>query len=139
MKRVVVAFAVVLWAIGAASAGARDALKGLLDEQAAAWSRGDLDAFCSVYADDATFITPTGITKGRTEVLERYRGKYVDKAGMGRLTLDIEEVRDLGNGHASVIARWTLAWPDRPKAEGLTLIVFAKTRAGWRIVQDASM
>ncbi len=107
--------------------------------QAAAWTRGDLDAFCAVYADDATFVSPSGLTKGRQAVLDRYRAKYVDKAGMGTLTLEIVEVRAGGASHASVIARWTLTWPDKPKAEGLTLLVLWKTGDAWRIVQDASM
>ena len=116
-----------------------DELRALLEDQAAAWTRGDLDAFCAVYADDATFISPSGITHGRQAVLDRYRKKYVDKAGMGSLRLEVLEVRGADASHASVVARWTLTWPDKPKAEGLTLIVFSRTPNGWRIVQDASM
>lgn len=114
-------------------------IRTLLGDQAVAWNRGDLPAFCAVYADDATFISPSGLTKGRQAVLERYLKKYVDKAGMGSLTLEIEEVRAASDSSASVVARWTLAWPDKPKAEGLTLLVLSKTKDGWRIVQDASM
>jgi beta-aspartyl-peptidase (threonine type) len=114
-------------------------IAALLEEQAAAWTRGDLEAFCAVYADDATFISPSGLTKGRQAVLDRYRQKYVNKIGMGALTLAIQEVRALGAGSASLVARWTLTWPDKPKAEGLTLLVVRKTKNGWRIVQDASM
>ncbi len=117
----------------------REELRTLLETQASAWTRGDLEAFCAVYADDATFISPSGVTKGRQNVLDRYRAKYVDKAGMGALTLEIEELRAANATSASVLARWTLTWPDKPKAEGLTLIVFFKTGNGWRIVQDASM
>lgn len=117
----------------------REELAALLHVQAAAWSRGDLDAFCGVYAEDATFVSPSGLTKGRQAVLDRYRKKYVDKAGMGALRLDIDEVRTASASSASVVARWTLTWPDRPLAEGLTLLVLWKTPDGWRIVQDASM
>ena len=125
--------------MAAPSEAPAQALAVLLNEQAAAWTRGDLSAFCSVYAEDATFISPSGLTKGRQAVLDRYRKKYVDKAGMGALTLDVEEVRALDGGNASVVARWKLTWPDKPEASGLTLLVFRKTREGWRIVQDASM
>jgi uncharacterized protein (TIGR02246 family) len=124
----------------ASNAAAPDAAIGqLLRDQSAAWNRGDLSAFCAVYADDATFLSPSGLTKGRQAVLDRYRKKYVDKAGMGTLTLEVQEVRTLQPAHASVVARWTLAWPDKPKAEGLTLLVLTLTQDGWRIVQDASM
>ena len=59
---------------------------GALVAQVAAWNRGDLEAFTAMYADDCTFVTPNGVTRGRTEVLERYRGRYPDRAAMGTLT-----------------------------------------------------
>jgi uncharacterized protein (TIGR02246 family) len=126
-------------------------LQGFLDEQAAAWTRGDLEAFCSSYAPDATFVSPTtGITHGRDEVLARYRRRYPTREAMGTLTLEILEVRPApvaepaGAGSASrptaasVVARWALRYPDRPEATGSTLLVLHRTPAGWRIVQDAS-
>jgi len=111
----------------------------LLAAQAAAWSRGDLEGFCSVYAEDTLFLSPSGLTRGRAEVLARYRQRYPDAAAMGRLTLEVLEVRP-GADQAGVAARWTLAYPDRPELSGLTLLVLARDeRAGWRIVQDASL
>ena len=143
MRSLVLACALVACALPAHGASPlpppRDELSALLHVQAAAWNRGDLDAFCSVYANDATFLSPSGLTRGRQAVFDRYRKKYVDKAGMGTLTLEIEEVRAASATNASVVARWTLTWPDKPKAEGLTLVVLWKTQDGWRIVQDASM
>jgi uncharacterized protein (TIGR02246 family) len=139
MRGLAYASLLVVCACGAGAPAPDIAIGQLLREQSAAWNRGDLDAFCSVYANDATFISPSGSTKGRQAVLDRYRKKYVDKEGMGSLSLDIEEVRSLPAAGASVIARWTLTWPDKPKAEGLTLLVLTRTPTGWRIVQDASM
>jgi len=135
-------------------------LQALLREQAAAWSRGDLDAFCSVYADDALFITQTGTTRGRQAVLDRYRKRYPDRAAMGTLSLEPIEVRLIGGesasascgplleavresgsavAGASVAARWKLSYPDKQPAEGLTLLVFHRRDGRWWIVQDASM
>ena len=72
----------------------RAELQGFLDEQAAAWTRGDLDAFCASYAEDATFVSPTtGITHGRDEVLARYRRRYPTRDAMGALSLEVLEVR----------------------------------------------
>jgi uncharacterized protein (TIGR02246 family) len=109
----------------------------LLETQAAAWSRGDLDTFASVYAEDALFLSPSGTTRGRAELVERYRRRYPDAAAMGRLTLEVIEVR-AGADAAGVAARWTLSYADRPDATGLTLLVFRRTAEGWQIVQDAS-
>jgi peptidoglycan/xylan/chitin deacetylase (PgdA/CDA1 family) len=128
-------------------------VEALLQTQAAAWSRGDLDTFCSVYADDALFVSPSGLTQGREEILQRYRAKYKDREGMGRLTLELlqfeavqgTEISMLGDARpsrihgASVAARWRLTYPDREGAEGLTLLVLRSGRDGWKITQDASM
>jgi hypothetical protein len=39
----------------------------------------------------------------------------------------------------TITARWSLAYPDREPATGLTLLVLRPGPEGWRIVQDASM
>lgn len=131
---------------------ARQQVGELLSRQAAAWTAGDLDAFCSAYATDALFVSPSGQTRGQQAVLERYRQRYPDRAAMGALTLDLVEARPLsgvevtplgdavpGRVHAlSAVARWTLRYSDREPATGLTLLVLRRERAGWRIVQDAS-
>ena len=117
----------------------RKALAAVLDRQVQAWNRGDLEGFVSVYADDAAFVSPTGLTRGRQAVLERYRKRYPDKAAMGRLSLETVETRLAGAQAASVVARWTLAYPDKPAASGLTLLVLHRSGDRWLIVQDASM
>jgi peptidoglycan/xylan/chitin deacetylase (PgdA/CDA1 family)/ketosteroid isomerase-like protein len=134
-------------------AQAREQVAELLRRQAEAWTAGDLEAFCAVYADDALFISPgSGQTRGRQAVLERYRRRYPDPAAMGALTLESIEARPLsgvevtplgdavpGRVHAlSVVARWTLRHADREPATGLTLLVLRREPSGWRIVQDAS-
>jgi uncharacterized protein (TIGR02246 family) len=132
---------------------ARADVRKLLDEQTAAWNRGDLDAFCAGYAEDAAFLSPSGLTKGRAAVLERYRKRYPDRSSLGALSLEVTEMRlysgledsPLGNAQpsrvhaASVAARWTLSYPDKEPATGLTLIVLQRRQGRWQIVQDASM
>ena len=110
----------------------------LLERQAAAWSKGDLDGFCSVYADDAVFVSPSGVTKGRAEVLARYKKKYPTSAAMGKLTLAPIDVRESA-GAVSVAAKWTLEYPDKPAATGHTVVVFRLVAGQWKIVHDASM
>ena len=74
---------------------AREALAALLARQADAWSRGDLDAFVSAYAEDATFLSPSGVVQGRAAVHARYAARYPDPAAMGTLRLEVLEVRPL--------------------------------------------
>ena len=116
-----------------------------IDAQVSAWNRADLDGFCAVYADDALFVSPSGVTRGRAAVRERYGKKYgADKAGMGTLAIEPVEARafpaDATAKSVSVAAKWTLTWPGKPDATGHTLIVFRpRANGGWELVQDASM
>lgn len=135
---------------------ARTGVEALLKTSSEAWNRGDLDTFTSFYAEDATFLSTTGLTQGRQQVLERYRRRYADRKAMGTLSLEAIEMRPVqgievtplddarpSRIHAvSVAARWKLAWPDQPgkkTAEGLTLLVLRRHGDSWEIVQDASM
>lgn len=109
----------------------------LLRAQAKDWNRGDLEAFCAIYAEDATFVSPSGVTRGRAKILARYTAKYDTPEKRGRLSFDIVETRKSADS-ASVMLRWRI---DKAKghAEGHSLVVMQRTEAGWRIVQDASM
>jgi uncharacterized protein (TIGR02246 family) len=115
------------------------ALQAELTRQAGAWNRGDLDAFCAFYADDAVFISPSGVTRGRQAVLDRYKKRYPTPAAMGTLSLEAIDTRLFGQEGATAMARWTLSYPDKPPATGLTLVVLRREGRSWRILQDASM
>jgi peptidoglycan/xylan/chitin deacetylase (PgdA/CDA1 family)/ketosteroid isomerase-like protein len=135
-----------------AAAEARAAITELLLQQAAAWTRGDLDAFVAVYADDAVFVSDTGLTHGRAAVLSRYKKKYPDRAAMGALTLEVLDLQTssgiavspggdalpAATQSASVVARWTLKRAGRADATGFTMLVLEPQPGGWRIVRDAS-
>ncbi len=110
----------------------------LLATQSEAWNKGDLKGFCAVYAEDASFVTPKGVTRGRQAVLERYQQHYPDKKAMGTLKLEPLETRPNGDT-VTVLAVWRLSYPDQPEASGHTLLVLHRGKEGWRIVQDASM
>ncbi len=141
------------------AAAVRSEVAAVLEAQAAAWNRGDLEAFCALYAADASFASPTGLIRGRDAVLARYRTKYPDAAGRGTLSFAIEETRQASGLEvtpfglaspgdatgASIVARYTLTYAGKPPATGLTLIVLRPRRnvpegqPRWEIVQDASM
>lgn len=128
---------------------ARFEVNRLLSTQSAAWNRGDLDAFVAGYAEDAIFLTSSGVTQGRPAILARYRKRYPDQKGMGTLTLTVIETRPLAVDVASgtinglgVAAHWTLSHPDdagAKPAEGSTLLVLQRRAGRWEILQDASM
>ncbi|MBI2373496.1 MAG: SgcJ/EcaC family oxidoreductase [Deltaproteobacteria bacterium] len=128
-------------------------IAALLADQAAAWNRGDVPAFCSAYTDDATFVSPSGVTRGRAAIRDRYEKKYSTRELMGSLTLEILETRlhqgfeisRFGDAEpsrvhgATAVLAWKLAYTDRPMASGWSMISLVPTAKGWRITQDASM
>ncbi|MBS2027064.1 MAG: SgcJ/EcaC family oxidoreductase [Deltaproteobacteria bacterium] len=132
---------------------ATSAIAKFLQVQVAAWNRGDLETFTRAYADDATFVSPSGFNSGRAAVLERYKRKYPDRKAMGRLSLELQETRllegdeftyfgDTVPSHiqgATVAARWKLELDGKPAATGTTLLVLRPVGDGWEILQDASM
>ncbi len=136
---------------------ARREIEEVMARQEAAWNRGDLEGFCADYTEDTVFISPSGLRRGRSEVLARYRQTYPDRAAQGNLTIEILELATLDGPEvsmpgdarpvpvhaATVVGRWTLRYPDQPEKEaatGLTLLVFARDERGeWKIVRDASM
>ena len=117
-------------------------VRRLLAGQVEAWNRGDVEGFTSVYDERALFVTDSGTTRGRAEVTARYRSRYPDGKTMGKLTLDVEELRLTGSPEvagARVLATWTLVRDDGARRSGPTLIVLERRDGRWWITEDASM
>jgi ketosteroid isomerase-like protein len=112
-------------------------ITALLQNQAAAWNRGDIDGFMAGYApiDDLRFASGDSITYGWRPTLERYKSHYPDRATMGTLTFSDIAVTELAPDAAIAFGRWSLTRAkDRP--HGLFTLTLRKTAAGWRIIQD---
>jgi len=111
-----------------------------LEKQAVDWNRGDLEAFCAIYAEDAIFLSPSGVRRGKAEVLAGYKKKYTSKEIMGTLSFELLDARVAEGGKAvTVAARWMLHRTQGADASGLTLLSLQLKGGSWLIVQDASM
>jgi ketosteroid isomerase-like protein len=117
-------------------------ITALLTAQAAAWNRGDLDAFMQAYAqtDALRFASGGSVTYGWSQTLARYKQRYPDKAAMGTLAftdLVVTElvVTELAPDAALVFGHWQLA-REKDSPHGLFTLTLKKTAAGWRIIQD---
>ena len=118
---------------------AADAIKAVLEAQAAAWNRGELEGYMDGYdrSNSTEFVGGDTITRGWQTVLDRYKKKYDSRAKMGVLTFSDLEITMLSKDAALVLGRWHL---QRAKDEphGTFTLLFRKTKAGWRIVHDHS-
>ena len=65
-------------------------IRQLLDQQTAAWNRGDIDRFMDGYweNDSLMFIGKSGVTYGWTNTLNNYKRGYPDTAAMGKLRFE---------------------------------------------------
>jgi ketosteroid isomerase-like protein len=115
------------------------AIRAVLDAQAAAWNRGDLEGYMDGYdrSPNTEFVGGDTITRGWQTVLDRYRKNYDTREKMGALTFSELEITVLSKDAALVLGRWRLK---RAKDEphGTFSLLFRKTKSGWRIVHDHS-
>ena len=118
---------------------AATAIRAVLDAQAAAWNRGELEGYMDGYdrSSNTEFVGGDTITRGWQTVLDRYRRNYGSREKMGVLTFSDLKITLLSKDAALVLGRWHLKRAnDEP--HGTFTLLFRKTKAGWRIVHDHS-
>lgn len=112
-------------------------IRRVLDEQVAAWNRGDIEGFMEGYwkSEEMTFVSGNTVSKGWQAAFDRYRKNYDTPEKMGVLSFSDLEINVLGKRAAFVKGRFTLERKnDRPT--GMFTLVFRKTKAGWKVVHD---
>jgi ketosteroid isomerase-like protein len=118
------------------------AIRGVLEESAAAWNRGDIPGFLNSYRNspETIYIGGEGVVRGWQQIRARYMKRYMtpDRGKMGVLKFSNLEIHPLGRNYALAIGQWHLA---RTAANGGNVggyftLTFEKTPAGWRIIVD---
>src|SRR2546421_10972741 len=86
------------------------AIRAVLEGQAAAWNRGDIEGYMNGYdrSPDTEFVGGDSITRGWQEVLDRYKKRYDTREKMGTLTFSDLEITMLSRDAALVLGRWRL-------------------------------
>ncbi|MFZ3217696.1 MAG: nuclear transport factor 2 family protein [Candidatus Acidiferrales bacterium] len=112
-------------------------IRAVLQMQADAWNRGDIDAFMTGYwkSDQTAFVGAHGLVRGWQAVLDRYRRDYPDRKIMGHLTFSNLEVHILCPDAAFVIGQFQLQ-REKDQPSGIFSLDFKKFPEGWRIVLD---
>lgn len=118
--------------------GEPSAIQKVLDEQVAAWNKGDLKGFMAGYWNDEklSFYSGKDRTFGWKQTLERYEKRYQSEGKeMGKLEFVETHIQMLGERHAFVRSGWQLTL-SKEKAGGLFTIVLEKTKEGWKVIHD---
>jgi len=126
--------------LGMASTTDLLAIRAVLDNQVAAWNRGDIDAYMAGYANsDATMFVGTDVTRGWAKVRDRYKAKYDSPAKMGTLAFSDIDFRQFGSDDVVVTGAWKLTREgDTPHGRFTLIFHRIPHGAGWKIVYDHS-
>jgi len=109
----------------------------VMDAQAAAWNRGDVDAFMLGYwkSGDLVFVSGDAVTRGWQPTLDRYKKNYATREKMGVLKFSDLEIDVISKDAAVVLGSWALTRAgDTP--HGKFTLIFRRFRDGWRIIHD---
>ncbi len=127
----------------------------VLDAQAEAWNRGDVDGFMEHYwkSDDLTFVSTgaetdpeTGVSsrvtrtiKGWRPTLERYKRRYPTRERMGKLTFRELEIARTGDAEATVSGRFHLERAYDDHLGGTFNLDMRRMDGVWVIVMDSTV
>lgn len=82
------------------------AIRQAMEASAAGWNAGNLDRFMAIYADDAVFVTPKGLLRGKTAIAAKYRPSFGEQGNArGSLGFAFLELRGIDPAHAVLFAR----------------------------------
>ena len=126
-----------LLSYGQASGDERAEIETVLTKQAAAWNRGDIDAFMDHYwkSDELTFSSGGQTTRGWKPTKEGYQRRYPTREQMGQLKFSQLDITLLGDSAALVLGRWKLTRDPAPVGGNFTLI-FRRIDGKWVIIHD---
>jgi ketosteroid isomerase-like protein len=113
------------------------AIRKVMEDQDAAWNRGDIDAFMQGYwkSEQIVFVSGTNVTRGWQGALDRYKKTYDSKAKMGFLSFSGLEITILSKDSAVVLGSWALK-RDSDNPGGKFTLIFRKFKDGWKIIHD---
>ena len=116
----------------------RDAVKAVLDAQATAWNKGDLDGYMAHYAkvDWLVFTSGGKIRHGWQETYDAFHKKYAQNpSAMGKLVFEILSIDPVGADGAVVLGNWTLT--ESPSdGHGVFSVVLERQPSGWKVIHD---
>lgn len=112
-------------------------IRKVMETQAEAWNRGDIDGFMTGYwrSEKLTFVSGVDVTRGWQQTLDRYKKGYDSRAKMGVLTFSDLDVTVLSKDSAVVLGNWSLA-REKDNPHGKFTLTFRKFKEGWRIILD---
>jgi L-asparaginase / beta-aspartyl-peptidase len=117
----------------------RSDILAVLNAQADAWNRGDLDAFVTGYrrSEETVFAGGDQVHRGFDAMVRRYRQAYPTREKMGRLTFSKIVFEQLDRERAVMTGSWELELAGSDlRPGGVFTLIWRRFDEGWRIVHD---
>ncbi len=115
-------------------------VRALLDAQAEAWNKGDLDGFMAGYweSEELRFASGDKVKNGFAATKAGYAKRYkADGKEMGKLTFSEVTVEMLTPELALVRGRWHLKFEkEKDEPHGLYTLTVKRLPEGWRVTSD---
>jgi uncharacterized protein (TIGR02246 family) len=114
-------------------------IRTVLNDQVAAWNRGDIDGFMAGYwrSPEMRFASGGSVRQGWQAAHDAYHAGYPNRAAMGTLSFSDLDIEVLSPDRALVFGRWSLGATTRETSDGLFTLVFRRFADGaWRVVHD---
>ncbi len=102
------------------------------------WNAGDLDAFVSDYAVDATFVRPRELVRGRDNIRARYAPRFRPGAVRDSLHFEHLEAEALSADAIHMVAWYVLMRGDSVTSRGPTSLILRRQQGRWFIKHDHS-
>jgi ketosteroid isomerase-like protein len=123
-----------------AKARPQDEIQVVLDNQVAAWNRGDIAGFMAGYwnSPDLIYLGNHRVVRGWQSLLDSYHQAFLPAGGkdMGTLKLPEEEINMFGNDTAIVWGKYVVTTKDGKARGGLYTLVMRNLPGGWLTVYD---
>lgn len=112
----------------------------ILEQQADAWNRGDLETFMAFYerSPSTTYIGSRGLITGFDEIRGRYAPLFEPGAERDSLRFESLAVRELDPRFGIATARYVLYRNGETTSTGPFTLVLMRVEGAWRIVHDQS-
>ena len=113
----------------------------MVDRLAVAWNSADWAAFSRLFAEDADYVTGSGVRwAGRHEIHAALAQRARESSDSGRVSLVTESVKPLGTDAAVVLCTWQMGAGDVSPGHrsagrsGYVTIVTQRAGDAWRII-----
>lgn len=118
---------------------AETAIRQLLADQVKSWNNGDIEGYMKGYwnSDSLVFIGKNGPKYGYKSTLANYKKSYPDTSAMGKLSLEVVQLKKLSFEYYFVIGRWRLKRTIGDIDGSFTLLI-KKIKDNWLIISDHS-